>query len=282
LSLRELRAIAQPPAYSPGPLDGLYRACSIYVSIPLARLGATPNGITVAWIVLGLAGAAMLVPPVWWIRVVGAVVLNVSYLLDFVDGEVARLTDRRSKVGGYIDLVGHGLIKTALPLAAGMAAAVTSGEPLFAVAGALAAIALIAGDSGRFYAACTSGDLGAGDLGHSVAPARPGPRRITVAKLVGTAWEQSFESPGLYGLTLVAAVAGRLDVLTLFWLVAAPVWFVQRTRQYCRRLRAEDAAERPSDGAGRARVADDRPEGKTVAFQRTPVHDPLEGIHNTA
>jgi hypothetical protein len=53
------------------------------------------------------------------------------------------------------------------------------------------------------------------------------------------------------------------------------VWFVQRTRQYCRRLRAADAEER-------TRGADDRPEGKTVAFQRTPVHDPLERIHNTA
>jgi phosphatidylglycerophosphate synthase len=281
LSLRELRAIAQPRAYSLGPLDGMYRAFSIYFSVPLARWGATPNGITVAWIVLGLVGAAMLVPPVWWLRILGALILNFSYLLDFVDGEVARLNDRRSKVGGYIDLVGHGLIKTALPLATGMAAALTAGQPLFVLAGALAAIAVIAGDSGRFYAACTSGHLDAGDLGHAVAPVRSGPRRITAGKILGTAWEQSFESPGLYGLTLVAAIVGRLDVVTLFWLVAAPIWFMQRTRQYCERLRAQDASERAEDASERARAGDGA-EGKSVAIQRSRVHEGLERLKKTA
>ncbi len=274
MSLREVRAIAQPPAYSLGPFDGAYRACSIYLSMPLARWGATPNGITVAWIVLGLAGTAMLVPPIWWMRVAGALVLNFSYLLDFVDGEVARLTDRRSRVGGYVDLVGHGLIKTALPLATGMAAALSWREPLFVLAGSLAAIAVIAGDSGRFYAACTSGDLDAGDLGHTVVPVRSGPRRITPGKILGTAWEQSFESPGLYGLALVGAVLGRLDVVTLYWLVAAPVWFLQRTLQYCRRLRAEDASERVRAVEGS--------EGKTLVIQETSVQPDVEPLRKTA
>ncbi len=274
MSLRELRTIAQPPAYSLGPFDFAYRACSIYLSIPLARWGATPNGITVAWIVLGLAGTAMLVPAVWWLPVLGALVLNFSYLLDFVDGEVARLTNRRSRVGGYIDLVGHGLIKTALPLATGMAAALSWNQPLFVLAGALAAIAVVAGDSGRFYAACTSGDLDAGDLGHSVVPVRTGPRRITVGKIVGTAWEQSFESPGLYGLALLGALFGRLDVVTLYWLVAAPIWFMQRTLEYCRRLRAEDAAEQARHGVAT--------EGKSVVIPSTPVHDVAEALRKTA
>jgi len=275
LSLRELRAIAQPPAYSLGPFDGAYRACSIYLSVPLARWGATPNGITVAWILLGLVGTALLVPPVRWLQVLGALVLNFSYLLDFVDGEVARLSNRRSRVGGYIDLVGHGLIKTALPLATGMAAALAWREPLLVLAGALAAIAVIAGDSGRFYAACTSGDLDAGDLGHTVVPVRSGPRRITAGKILGTLWEQSFESPGLYGLTLLGAIVGRLDVVTLYWLVAAPIWFLQRTRQYCRRLGAEDMAQR-------ARAVVEEPDGKTVVIQGTGMQDAMGGLRKTA
>ena len=59
-----------------------------------------------------------------------------------------------------------------------------------------------------------------------------------------------------------------------YWLVAAPIWFLQRTRQYCRRLRAEDTAESARSAA--------EPEGKTVLIQGTGVHDTIEGLRKTA
>lgn len=234
-SLQTLRAIAQPPEYSPSRTDGPYRACSIFLSVPLARLGATPNGITVAWIALGLTGAAMLVSPSWVAGIGGALLLELSYLLDFVDGEVARLTSRQSLLGGLLDLVGHGLIKTSLPLSTGMGAALATGAWWFIGAGAVGAVALGVGDSVRFYAACTSGNLESGDLAHT-APLPFQARRLTVRKFVGSVAALSFESPGLYGLTLIAALANRLDVLTLYWAIVGPVWLVWRTVRYARRL----------------------------------------------
>jgi O-antigen ligase len=170
LSLPDLRAIAQPREYSPAPTDRVYRLVSIYLSVPLARAGASPNAITLAWIVLGLGG----VVGVGWggvaPAVTGALLLQLSYLLDFVDGEVARLTDRRSATGGYLDLLGHALIKPSLLLAAGAGAASATGSPRFLLAGAVGAVAVAVGDNLRFYAACTLADLKAGDLGHAVTP----------------------------------------------------------------------------------------------------------------
>jgi hypothetical protein len=128
-------------------------------------------------------------------------------------------------------------------------------------AGVIAALAIAGGDAGRFYAACTSGDLDAGDLGHTVAPSRVGPRRVTPGKLVRAAYEQSFESPGLYGLALLGAVAGRLDVVTLYWTVVGPVWFLERTVRYCRRLRTD---------------------GKSVVIQRSRLHDERAPLSKTA
>jgi phosphatidylglycerophosphate synthase len=238
LSLREWRAVAQPPAYSMGPVDPAYRLVSIFLSVPLARTAATPNAITVAWIALGLAGAAAQVSGDGGVRVAGALLLQLSYLLDFVDGEVARLTGKKSLVGGFLDLVGHGLIKTALPLAVGAGVALARGEPGYLLAGAVGALALGIGDALRFYAACTAGDMGAGDLGHTVVPPPRRRRRVTPAALLRVAAEQSFESPGLYGLVLLAALAGRPDLLALGWLLAGPVWFLLRVRTYCRRLAA--------------------------------------------
>jgi phosphatidylglycerophosphate synthase len=237
MSMAALRSIAQPREYSPSPTDRVYRLFSIYLSLPLARVGATPNGITVAWIAIGLAGVAGLLVDSWPVRVFAALLLQLSYLLDFVDGEVARLNDRRSVVGGFLDLLGHGVIKAGLPLAVGGAAAWQTGHALLAIAGGVAAIVIVVGDALRFYAACTVNDLKGGDLGHTVVPLAPTEgRRVTVGKLLMIAFEMSFESPGLYGLALVAAVADRFDVLAAYWAVGGVIWFWQRTLTYCRRM----------------------------------------------
>ena len=244
MSLLELRAIAQPPAYSPAPTDRLYRLFSIYLSVPLARTGATPNGITLAWILIGLAGVA----GVGWGGVVpavtGALLLQLSYLLDFVDGEVARLTDRRSVVGGFLDLLGHALIKPSLLLATGAAAASATGSPVYLVVGAAGAVSVGVGDNLRFYAACTLADLEAGDLGHGGAPRPAGRRRLTVSRLAGALVEQTFESPGLYGLVLVAAAVDRLDLAALYWAVAGPLWLTRRAVRYGRRMADPESAGR--------------------------------------
>jgi phosphatidylglycerophosphate synthase len=234
-TLSELRAIAQPPQYSPSVTDRFYRAFSIFLSIPLARLGATPNGITLGWTVLGLAAAACLLSPSWAVRLAGGLALELSYLLDYVDGEVARLTGRKSTTGEFIDLIGHGLIKISLPLAVGGAAAAMTGDSRYLVVGGLGAVAIGVGDSLRFYAACASGDLAGGDLGH-VVHVRHGPRRITAVKIIVTAYEQSFESPGLYGLALLAAATGLFAPLALYWAVVGAAWLTLRARRYCRRM----------------------------------------------
>lgn len=237
ISMAELRTIAQPREYSLSPTDRAYRLLSIYLSLPLARVGATPNGITVAWIVIGLGGVAGLLSDSWAVRVFAALLLQLSYLLDFVDGEVARLNDRRSVVGGFLDLLGHGVIKAGLPLAVGAAAAWQTGHAWLAVAGGVASIVIVVGDALRFYAACTVNDLKGGDLGHTVVPLAPGGgRRVTPGKLALVAFEMSFDSPGLYALALLAALAGRFDVLAAYWAIGGAAWFWRRTLTYCGRM----------------------------------------------
>ncbi len=237
MSIAALRSIAQPREYSPSPTDRPYRAISIYLSAVLARTGATPNGITIAWILVGLVGVIGLLADAWAARVLAGLLLELSYLLDFVDGEVARLTDRRSSVGGLLDLLGHGVLKASLPLAVGGAATAHGGHVVFAVAGAIGAVTIVVGDTLRFYAACTINDLSAGDLGHTVVPLRQdGGRRVTTSKLIAAGFDQSFESPGLYGLALLAALSDRFDLLAIYWALGGLAWFTRRTLIYCRRL----------------------------------------------
>lgn len=239
----ELRAIAQPPEHSPAVTDQLYRRASIYLSVPLAHLGATPNGITVAWIVLGLAGAAMLVTGAWSARVTGALLFQLAYLLDYVDGEVARLTARRSRSGELLDLLGHGLHKVSLPLAVAWTASGGGAVPALLALGAAGAAAIVVGDAVRFYAACVGQDLASGDLGHTARPPRRGP--LTVGRVLRALFGLSFESPGLYAVVLVAAVADLWTPLTLYWAAGGLVWLVWRVSVYAARL---DARAGPAAG----------------------------------
>ncbi len=242
-SLRDLRRVAQPPEFSPGRLDGLYRAGSIFLSAPLARLGATPNGVTVAWILIGLGGVAALLSPLWTVRIAGGLLLQLSYLLDFVDGEVARLRRQSSPVGNFLDLVGHGLIKVSLPLGAGWAAAADRGGLAWLLAGGVGALAVGVGDSLRFYAAVTAGDLASGDLARVATGARHRPGMFRRAR---AAFHFSFESPALYALALLGAAAGRLDAVVLYWALGGTVWFLVRAVRYSRRLPAAGAPAAPA------------------------------------
>jgi len=251
--LRDVRAVAQPPQFSPSAFDGMYRVPSIFLSLPLARLGVTANGVTVAWIAAGLAGVLALAADGWWVRIGGALLLQLSYLLDFVDGEVARLRAQSSRVGSFLDLVGHGLIKTTLPLAAAWAAAQPGPTAPWMIVGAVGAATIGVGDALRFYAAVVAGDLTSGDLHRAgrVAPARTGPPAWRRARRIArAAFSLSFESPGLYGLAVVGAVLDRLDVVAVIWAAGGTVWFLRRAAHFSARLREpEVAAAEPPDPA---------------------------------
>lgn len=67
------------------------------------RLGLSPNTITLASFAIGLAAAAFFAIGYQWALVIGAVLLQVSIVVDCVDGEVARATRRFSTLGAWLD-----------------------------------------------------------------------------------------------------------------------------------------------------------------------------------
>jgi phosphatidylglycerophosphate synthase len=65
----------------------------------------TPNAITVASLVLGLACAWAFWLHTWMWLVVGAVLYHLSFTLDCMDGKVARLKGNGSAIGGLLDYI---------------------------------------------------------------------------------------------------------------------------------------------------------------------------------
>jgi len=88
--------------------DGFYSTFVVRkASKPLTRLairlGWTPNVITIVSFAVGLAAAVAFAGGSFWWLFTGAVLLQLSLIIDCVDGEVARATRRFSSLGAWLD-----------------------------------------------------------------------------------------------------------------------------------------------------------------------------------
>jgi phosphatidylglycerophosphate synthase len=80
---------------------------SMYITWLFVRIGISANTTTFLAILCGLAGAALCIPHIFWLNVIGACLLMLDEVFDCVDGEIARWTKKSSLQGLYLDLVGH-------------------------------------------------------------------------------------------------------------------------------------------------------------------------------
>lgn len=80
-----------------------YRPIGYRIALLLSRTSVTPNVITIISIFIGVFAGMLLYPPHIWINLFGFVLLVFANILDCVDGQLARLTGIKSKVGRILD-----------------------------------------------------------------------------------------------------------------------------------------------------------------------------------
>lgn len=68
-----------------------------------ARLGVTPNAITIASIFLGVGAGILFYYPQLWINVIGMLLLVWANSFDSADGQLARMTKQYSRLGRILD-----------------------------------------------------------------------------------------------------------------------------------------------------------------------------------
>jgi phosphatidylglycerophosphate synthase len=76
---------------------------SKYIARWAARRGITPNAVTITSAVIGVLAAAAFATGERWGFIAGAVLLQVSFTTDCVDGQLARYTQNFSKLGAWLD-----------------------------------------------------------------------------------------------------------------------------------------------------------------------------------
>lgn len=113
-SIKELRRICQgsdaPSARSQSIMGRFNRVFSIYLTAVFIHLPFTPNQITVFGTALYLAGAGLFLKHEFAYNLTGVLLIIVSFLVDAVDGELARyrkLTAGGGVGGVYVEPVTH-------------------------------------------------------------------------------------------------------------------------------------------------------------------------------
>lgn len=69
------------------------------------RTRVTPNQLTIAAFMLCVVGAGSFAVGGYWFLVAGALLFEINYMLDCVDGTVAKLTGRCSQTGAFLDFL---------------------------------------------------------------------------------------------------------------------------------------------------------------------------------
>ena len=119
------------------------RPAALRITRVVARWGVSANMATVAAWTLGIAAAAALASGTVWGWIVGAVALQLWYLLDHVDGQLARLHGTASLDGVQLDYLMHHTINLLVPLGVGWGVYWRLGEPLWMAAGLLWGVSLL-------------------------------------------------------------------------------------------------------------------------------------------
>jgi phosphatidylglycerophosphate synthase len=78
---------------------------SKYIARWAARRGWTPNGVTTLSVAIGFAAAAAFATGDRWGMIAGAVLLQLAFTFDCVDGQLARYTRTFTKLGAWLDSI---------------------------------------------------------------------------------------------------------------------------------------------------------------------------------
>ncbi len=118
------------------------RKISIWITYFLRKSPITPNQITALWFFLGITGSILLSAGNYPLSCLAVILLYTSWILDNVDGELARLRRQFSLGGDLLDMLGHQVIP---PLTFGSLtlSMVLQGEPLPYIVFGLLATALV-------------------------------------------------------------------------------------------------------------------------------------------
>ncbi len=79
------------------------RPVSLYPTWLLLKLGVNANQVTLIGLIISITGCIFLAFGSYWAAIIGAALVNIGYLFDVIDGNVARYNNACTKYGEFMD-----------------------------------------------------------------------------------------------------------------------------------------------------------------------------------
>ena len=109
-----------------------FAAVSPYLSFIALKLKIKPNEISLAWGILGVFGAFVMALGGYWNLLAGILIYQLAIMLDFLDGEMARVLKVKDKIrGSYFDKFFHSTHRGLLMLGLGIGLYNTFGQVIY-------------------------------------------------------------------------------------------------------------------------------------------------------
>ncbi len=226
------------------PTDGwtstyVNRYLSLALNRALVHTAIRPNHLSAAILLVGVASGLVAARGTHDGFVIGSALLQAHSVLDGCDGELARLTHRRSKAGEWLDTIGDDLSNYVFFTGASLGLERATGERAFLVLGAVivGCGALASAIEYRYLARVGSGDL-------LVYPILEGGRwgdasvgRAPLAGRIAVALQPLFKRDTFVLLTFLAAVLGMLGPMLVLSAIGAVAVLIAVLRSEARLAR---------------------------------------------
>ena len=136
-TLANLRKITQKENEPEPYAKYVVRPISVLFTWGFVRTPITANQVTLLQELIGIIGAIFLINGNF---VIGALLLQLGYILDCSDGEVARWKNQQSEQGKFLDLIGHMIVIPFYYFGLGLGLYLQQGQIITLIMGFLAAL----------------------------------------------------------------------------------------------------------------------------------------------
>lgn len=108
ITKEDLKRVYEQSTIKDGESEGffnvfIFRKISIYFSWFFASLGISPNAITILSFILNIVVSCLFFTGIYFNYISGLVLYTFALILDMSDGEVARLTNKKTEIGAFLD-----------------------------------------------------------------------------------------------------------------------------------------------------------------------------------
>jgi phosphatidylglycerophosphate synthase len=196
------------------------RPISFFLTKPFLRFD--PNTIGFMMILVGLASLPFFFLGGYWNIIIGALILQGYFMLDNIDGNVARVTKKTSVRGKYLDYVPNISVNQLVLIALGFGIFRTSGNISYFLLGVSAGFFYLAKEPARLFKYSL--------MYHLNIKTKPSTNKKNISKIqkINQYTGMIFDFPGMMNLILIFGIFNLSHLLIILYGIYFPIYFVAR------------------------------------------------------